>query len=91
MSGLSRTIIKTIRPLAKGAGMAQSYFRRMHVAVLFEPAVQAAPVGRIIQTCLSPGAVKQRPRMQSDLSGRRFPQKLLLQVFINLCGFLLNT
>jgi hypothetical protein len=29
--------------------------------------------------------------MQSDLSGRRFPQKLLLQVFKNLCGFLLNT
>jgi hypothetical protein len=44
MSGLLRAIIKSTRSVAKGAGKGQSYFRRTHMAVLFEPAEQAAPV-----------------------------------------------
>ena len=91
MSRQSIAVTKLTCSIAKGAGLGQSYFRRKHLAVFFEPVVQAVPVMSGVSTGSPPGAVKQRPLLQPDSSGRRSPQKQLLQVFGNLCGFLLNT
>jgi len=70
MSRQSIAVTKLTCSIAKGAGLGQSYFRRKHLAVFFEPVVQAVPVMSRVSTGSPPGQSNSaRSCSQTHLAG----------------------
>ena len=95
MYSITKMISLSTRRSAKAAGLLDVLFplRRKRVAAAFDPAAiifaaQAAPAIQILLACLPLGTAAQRPRLQPDISGRRYPQRYMSQVYSNRCGAL---